>query len=118
MAKAAKAARAHLKGLWRHNVTKKGFSANGLIDLETTKVIFPKLFRRLADYFEGGGTGLAGFIPWQAAISDNDMSKDQIQEPNGNFTHFDNVLRFKARKLSLKYDPEDLVFIAEKTKKP
>lgn len=114
LAKAAKAARTAKKGMWKQNVTKAGFKANGLPDLETARVIFPKLFRRLADYFESGRAGLAGFIAWQAAISQNDPKKDQVQEPNGNFTHFDNVLSFKAGKLSMKFEPEDLVFISEK----
>ena len=82
LAKAAKAARTAKKGMWKQNVTKAGFKANGLPDLETARVIFPKLFRRLADYFESGRAGLAGFIAWQAAISQNDPKKDQVQEPN------------------------------------
>ena len=114
LATAAKAARAAKKGLWSKNVTKSGFKAAGLADLETKLIVYPKLFRRLADYFEGGGAGIAGFIPSQAAISQKNPKKDQVVEPNGNFTHFDNVLNFKSGKLSMKYDPEDIVFISEK----
>lgn len=38
----------------------------------------------------------------------------QVMEPGGNFTHLDNVLVVKKGKISLKYRPEELVFVSQK----
>ena len=36
-----------------------------------------------------------------------------VQRPNGNFTHFDNVLSFETGKFSMKFEHKDIVFIGE-----
>jgi len=115
LARAAKAARAARRGLWPLDKTKAGFAMPDLAGLQITTPIFPKLFRRAADYFSAGHRGVAEFLEWLAARARADARSDRLLEPNGNFTHLDNILRIRAGKLSMKYEPEDIVFISEKT---
>lgn len=104
-------ARKAKKGLWPKDLSKSGAKAAAQADLEARGVIFPKLFRRLTDYFAQGNTGLAGFVDWlRSHAGDN----DQVMEPSGNFTHLDNVVLVKTGKVSLKYRPEELVFVSQK----
>ena len=82
---------------------------HNVADLEVQGAIFPKLFRRLTRYFDGGGTSLAGFLPWPA------KTKEQVLDlSTGNFTHFDNVLAVQAGKISLALEPEQLVSLAQR----
>jgi hypothetical protein len=110
---AAQAARAGGKGIWHGDRSTKGLAVAGEGDLEARGVIFPKLFRRLTAYFDGGGTDLAGFLPWLA------KTKEQVLDlKTGNFTHLDNVLSVKSGKLRLTLEPEQLVFVSAKTTNP
>ena len=46
------------KTVWRTDRSTKGLAVTNESDLEERGVIFPKVFRRLTSYFDGGGTGL------------------------------------------------------------
>jgi len=110
---ATQAARAATKGLWKNDRSTKGVAAANATDLEATGVIFPKLFRRLTSYFDGGGSGLADFLPWLA------KTREQLLDlTTGNFTHFDNVLAVKAGTIRLTLQPEQLVIVSAKTTNP
>jgi hypothetical protein len=81
--------------------------------LEKRGVIFPKVFRRLTSYFDGGGSGLSGLLPWLA------QTKEQVLDlTTGNFTHLDNVLAVKSGKIRLTLEPEELVIVSAKTTNP
>jgi hypothetical protein len=109
-AHAAQAARAAKKGLWQDDRSTKGLAVANESDLEANGVIFPKVFRRLTSYFDGGGQGLAGFLPWLA------KTKEQVLDlTTGNFTHLDNVLALQGGKLRLTLEPENLVVVSAKT---
>jgi hypothetical protein len=83
---------------------------SGGADLDARGVVFPKLYRRLTSYFDGGGGDLANFLPWLA------KTKEQVLDlTTGNFTHLDNVLVVKSGKISLTREPEQLVFVSAKT---
>jgi hypothetical protein len=61
---AVEAARSAGKGLWKADRSTAGLT---VIDEDTLKqngVIYPKVFRRLTSYFDGGGAGLIGFLSW------------------------------------------------------
>ncbi len=109
-AQAAQAARAAGKGIWQDDRSNNGLAAANESDLEVRGVVYPKLFRRLTSYFDGGGAGLAGFLPWLA------KTKEQVLDlSTGNFTHFDNLLSVKSGKIRLTLEPEHLVFVSAKT---
>jgi hypothetical protein len=112
-AQAVQAARADKKGLWKHDRSTKGLAAVSEADLEQRGVIFPKVFRRLTSYFDGGASGLSGFLPWLA------KTKEQVLDlTTGNFTHLDNVLAVKNGKIRLTRQPEELVIVSAKTTNP
>lgn len=112
-AEAAQAARADKKGLWKDDRSTKGLAAADAADLEQRGVIFPKVFRRLTSYFDDGGSGLSGFLPWLA------KTKEQVLDlTTGNFTHLDNVLTVKEGKIRLTLQPEELVIVSAKTTNP
>ena len=108
------AARKNKLGIWAKDRSLKGVSASKLSDLETGGFIFPKLFRRLASYFDSGNQGLAKFLALP------ELKKEQVQDldPNSptftNFTHFDNMVRVAGNKVFLKQHPETLLFVSQK----
>jgi hypothetical protein len=113
LAQATQAARTAKKGLWKDDRSTKGLAATNENDLEARGVILPKVFRRLTSYFDGGGQGLAGFLPWLAA------TEEQVLDlTTGNFTHLDNVLRVEKGKIRLTLQPEQLVIVSAKTTNP
>jgi hypothetical protein len=78
--------------------------------LEASGVIFPKLFRRLTSYFDGGGIDLDGFLPWL------EQTKEQVLDlTSGNFTHLDDMLTIRNGKLRMTVRPEQLVIVSAKT---
>jgi hypothetical protein len=110
LATAAQTARAASRGVWRDDRSTRGLAAANVADLEQSGVIFPKLFRRLTSYFDEGGSGLSGFLPWLA------LTKEQLLDLTaGNFTHLDNVLELKRGKIRLTRRPEDVVIVSAKT---
>ena len=75
--------------------------------------MWPKVFRRLTSYFDGGGIGLDGFLPWLRP------TKEQVLDlTTGNFTHLDNVLAVKSGKIRLTIAPEQLVIVSAKSSSP
>ena len=67
----------------------------------------------MTSYFDGGGSGLAGFLPWLA------KTKEQVLDlTTGNFTHLDNVLTVGSGKIRLTLEPEELVIVSAKTTNP
>jgi hypothetical protein len=107
---AVKAARKAKKGLWKNDRTTAGLTVSDEATLETEGVVFPKLFRRLTSYFNGGGQGLEGFLPWLQ------KTEEQVLDlTTGNFTHLDNMLTTTNGKLKLTVKPEQLVIVSAKT---
>ncbi len=111
LAAAAVYARGRKLGLWQQDGSTRGVAAGDPAALEKGGVTFPKLFRRLIEYFGQGGTGLDGFLPWLEASEEPvlDLTKDNV-------THFDDVVRVRGSKVRLVRKPEELVFISAKTK--
>jgi hypothetical protein len=104
MAAATVTARGQSRGVWASDVTVSGFDVSNPADLSTTIVIVPKLFRRLAEYFETGGS-VAGF---KAFLQAGDEGVTIL--PQGHFTHFDNVVDVVGDIIRMTVQPENLVF--------
>jgi hypothetical protein len=81
-----------------------------LADLEASGIVYPKLFRRLAEFFtEMPGAGLDQFAAWLEATD------EQVQDlTTTNFTHFDNVVAVQGQSVKMTQLPEQLVFISRK----
>jgi hypothetical protein len=120
--KALKSARNKKVKLWHPTTgdkTNKGFKAIKLVDLEGNEVIFPKLFRRLADFHTSNKLGYAKTLK---------NFKEKFLPPKGDIVeimpinHTTDALDFlidviSVNKLRLKYLPEDLKFFQPKPKK-
>jgi hypothetical protein len=124
MNKALKAARDKKKNLWHPTAgdktnNKTGFNATKLVDLENKEIIFPKLFRRLADFHNAKSLGYSKTLK---------NFKEKFLPPKGDMVeimsinHTTDALDFLievigSTKLRLKYLPEDLKFFQPKPKK-
>lgn len=119
---ALKKARSNKKNIWHPTTgdsTNKGFKAIKLVDLEDKEIVFPKLFRRLADFHKGKNLGYSKTLK---------NFKEKFLPPKGDIVeimsinHTTDALDFvidvvSVNKLRLKYLPEDLKFFQPKPKK-
>jgi endonuclease YncB( thermonuclease family) len=108
------AARGAGLGLWAQDGSMSGVKATGQQDLETTAVTFPKLFRRLSDYFAGGKVGLDGFLDLPSLHEEQVQDLDPDSPDFTNVTHFDSMITVAGDTVSLNHRPETLLFISEK----
>jgi endonuclease YncB( thermonuclease family) len=102
-------ARAAGAGFWpRENVgldvSAQPTSIADLSDL----VIFPKLYRRLVDYFGDLHADLGAFDTWVRAAPDRD---DPAQLPSGGRGHLHDLYQVDDKRISLRLLPEQLVFL-------
>ncbi|MEU7297046.1 nuclease [Streptomyces exfoliatus] len=95
------------KGLWAKDATLTGATVTGMTSITTNEVILPKLFRRLVDYFNLGGTpDLSGF----PAYLDQEGDRFLIL-PTGQFTTgLDEVVQVTGTNVKMTRNPWDLVF--------
>lgn len=66
--------------------------------------MLPKLFRRLAEFLEGGGQ-IAGFKQFLEA-----RQEGVTLISSSHFTHFDNIVQLNGNVVSMTEQPENLVF--------
>jgi endonuclease YncB( thermonuclease family) len=103
---AVQQARSNRINIWAEDVTNAGFDVPDLTAVTERHVIMPKLFRRLAEFLEGGGS-VEGFKKFLEAK----------QEPitiisTAHFTHFDTVVEVTGKIVRMTEPPENLVFEA------
>lgn len=100
----AEARRAKL-GIWPEDVTNTGFEVEALTSISDQHVILPKLFRRLAEYLEAGGS-IEGFKTFLEP-----RNEGVIVVSTSHFTHFDTIIEVDANRVRLTEPPENLVFM-------
>jgi endonuclease YncB( thermonuclease family) len=100
------------RGLWGSDRTLGGIHVASVAQLEERGVVFPKLFRRLADFF-ATGKPLSNFPTWLAASKERVLDLDTT-----NNTHFDTYVSVAGGKVKLKKSPDRLVFVSAKGKTP
>jgi hypothetical protein len=99
-----KARSAHL-GVWAEDRTNAGFSVDNIEAITERHVILPKLFRRLVEYLEGGGS-VTGFKEFLAA-----RAEDILIISKAHYTHFDTVVKVKGNTVRMTELPENLIFM-------
>jgi endonuclease YncB( thermonuclease family) len=116
LAAGAKKAREEGRGLWGEDSSQSGVKVEGQQDLESSAVIFPKLFRRLTDYMAAGNVGLANFLSFPDLHEEQVVDMDPQSPGFTNFTHFDNMIEVDEtqNKVSLLHSPETMVFVSAK----
>lgn len=110
LARAAADARTAGLGLWAQDRTQAGASVPTPAKLASNGVLFPKLFRRVAEYFGDNHVALAGFKDWLKAKKERVLDLD-----TSNSTHFDTFVKVAGNKVGLTKDPERLVFTSAST---
>ncbi len=99
------------RGLWPKDTSTTGATVKDLAGLQKL-VLWPKLFRRLSDYFRDPSkpTSLALFDTWlkaKPADRDDELWIASIAAAQ----HLHNVVKVTGNKISLKYATEDLIII-------
>jgi hypothetical protein len=109
LAQSSRSARGYNLGLWPHAVATTGRRAR-LGDLHSLNgvVLFPKLFRRLVEYFELGHDGLLGFATWLRSTAHRD---DLLILPNQEIGHFHQLIEIEHGTLRMTRNTEDFVVI-------
>jgi endonuclease YncB( thermonuclease family) len=92
------------RGVWAEDRTNAGFGVEGLGSISDEHVILPKLFRRLAEYLEAGGS-VAGFKEFLEAKAEEVIIISTVHP-----THFDTVVEVKENTVRLAEPPENLLF--------
>lgn len=108
MSEAAITARNAKQGVWAEDATLDGLRVRSREQLQNEAVLWPKLFRRLADYLaleESGGVSLAGFADYL------DTRDDRLfTVPDGHATELETLVEVRRQTIRLKVEPERIVF--------
>ncbi len=104
MTDAVLTARQEGRGFWPRDKS-SAVTVNDITSITDTHPIFPKLFRRLADYLVGFGSELQGFKEYLEARQEQVFILSRQQ-----FTHFDTVVEVEGQTVRMTAPPEDLVF--------
>jgi hypothetical protein len=105
---AAEHARDQQRGIWPRDITGVGARLERREQLRDRFVLFPKLFRRLADYLElspDDGVDLSGFSDYLASRGDR-----VLVLPQGQVTGFDAVVEVREHQLRLGVPVQRVVF--------
>jgi endonuclease YncB( thermonuclease family) len=97
-------AREAKRGVWAEDRTNTGFEVEGLGSITDEHVILPKLFRRLAEYLEVGGSA-AGFEEFLEAREEEVIVISTVHP-----THFDTVVEVEGNTVRMTEPPENLIF--------
>lgn len=103
-----KNARNRKKGIWKYDKSTKGFQVPDFKVLETKHVIFPKLFRRIAKFYNEGGKNISNFLNWLTGSNKND---ELMVMPQCQYVNFDYLIDVKGNRVKLKANPENIVFV-------
>jgi hypothetical protein len=91
-------------GVWAEDRTNAGFEVEGLHSITDEHVILPKLFRRLAEYLQAGGS-VAGFKEFLEAREEEIIVISTVHP-----THFDTVVELEGNRVRMTEPPENLIF--------
>jgi hypothetical protein len=91
-------------GVWAEDCTNAGFEVDGPESISEEHVIMPKLFRRLAEYLEAGGS-VAGFEEFLEAREEEIIVISTLYP-----THFDTVVEVQGDTVRMTEPPENLIF--------
>lgn len=100
------------KGFWPGEAVNTIKSANitGITAAENL-VMWPKLFRRLASYFNSGYKNLNSFDSWLRRDPKN--RDDRLLLPNCELGNMHDLISITGQSLKLKYDPEDIIILPD-----
>lgn len=95
-------------GIWGKDMTLNGIKVCCIDDLETS-VIFPKLYRRLLDFWKTNPASLSGFDKWLRQKESRDDNLWIISKAELGNMH--DVVCVCGNVIKMKFDPSDLVIV-------
>lgn len=96
------------KGVWAVDKSRSNPKIKNKAELMKL-AIWPKLYRRLAVYFNDGNTGLGNFENWLRAEPDRDDRLWII--PRAEEGNMHNIFEINGNKINMRFWPEDLIII-------
>jgi endonuclease YncB( thermonuclease family) len=97
-------ARASGLNIWAEDKTNTGFDVSALASITDEHVILPKLFRRLAEFLQAGGS-VVGFREFLEAGEEGITILS-----TGHSTHFDTIVTVTGTNVRMTEPPENVVF--------
>ncbi len=112
MARRVESARQAKRGLWpKEHVNRRRTATIANLAAAESKILWPKLFRRLAAYFLEGNLGLGAFDAW---LREDPINRDDlIVLPSGEQANMHNLVQVQGNRIRMRYDPEDLVILPD-----
>lgn len=104
MTAASTRARQDNAGVWAEDRTNTGFKVDSIQSITEEHVILPKLFRRLAEFLEGGGP----VSEFKQFLADKEDGVTIIS--SAHFTHLDTLVEVNGDEVKMTQPPENLVF--------
>jgi hypothetical protein len=104
------AARSGGLGFWPVNRATTATTVKKVEDLQKIAT-WPKLFRRLVSFFDGGGTKLSTFDSWLRAGGDERDDKLFIMS-KAEYGNLHDVVEVKKDKIRMKFAPEELLVLS------
>jgi endonuclease YncB( thermonuclease family) len=102
-------ARRKRKGMWKQDASLKGATLRTLADLEQA-ALWPKLFRRLVDYFDTEPADLGGFVDWLLAEA-GDRDDQLLICSRCEFVSLHEVIQVKTDRIKMRNDPHELIVV-------
>lgn len=95
-------------GIWKVDIDATKVQVKNSSDLEKL-AMWPKLYRRLFSFFDGGGTGLAQFESWLRTTPDKDDELWIISR--GELGNVHDIIDVTGNKIKMTVSPEDIIII-------
>jgi hypothetical protein len=90
--------------IWAVDRTNRGFAVPNLQAITDEHIIMPKLFRRIAEFLEAGGS-ISGFKEF---LERKEEAITIISTTH--FTHFDTIIEVKRKEVTMAEPPENIIF--------
>lgn len=103
-------AREKRQGVWKTDVSEKGASIPSFAALQKLAQ-WPKLYRRLASYFEEGHRGLGGFLEWLRADQNRDDKLFMLAATRREYGNLHDVVEVWGNRLRMTVRPEELIIL-------
>lgn len=108
LVKSATAARATKKGIWKDDLSNKGFVIKPPVDITKLQPIFPKLWRRLEAFYQRPSNQKKPAKEFLASLTKG--SDRLFTIPDQRSIKFSTALSLKGDTLKLLYKPEEMIF--------
>lgn len=108
MTDAVRSARNNNKGIWKDDLSTKGFTVQSVTSITEDAMILPKLFRRLMEHLSKNGKTLSTFKDFLEQKNDELFVLGKFHSQNLN-----NLVEVKNKRVKLLEKPENIIFMPQ-----